>query len=184
MTKRLITPIDDAQIQQIRAGDTVLLSGRIYTARDAAHKRLLALLAAGEPLPIELKDTVVYYAGPCPAPPGMPIGSCGPTTSSRMDAMSPTLIRLGQRVLIGKGPRSQEVLDTLRECGGIYLAAVGGAGALYARCVRSSRVVGFEELGAESIKELEVEDMPLIACTDLYGGNLFKSGPARFIQEP
>ena len=155
----------------------MLLSGTILTARDAAHKRLMALLDEGSPLPYDLKDTIVYYAGPCPAPPELPIGSCGPTTSSRMDAYAPRLIALGQRVMIGKGQRAPAVVEAIRMHKGLYLAATGGAGALYARCVKASRVIAFPELGAEAVHALTIEDMPLIAAIDCHGGNLYESGP-------
>ena len=174
---RLTTPLSDEAIAAVRAGDTVLLTGSILTARDAAHKRLMALLDAGQPLPFELRDAVIYYAGPCPAPPGQPIGSCGPTTSSRMDAYAPRMIALGQRVSIGKGPRSDGVKAALARHRGLYLAATGGAGALYAACVRASRVVAFADLGAEAVHELQVAYMPLIAAVDCHGGDLYLSGP-------
>lgn len=180
---KLTTPLKDADIQAVRAGDTVLLSGKILTARDAAHKRLTALLDSGEPLPFGLQDAVIYYAGPCPAPEGQPIGSCGPTTSGRMDCYAPRLIALGQRVSIGKGPRSDAVKQALARHRGLYLAATGGAGALYAACVRSSRVVAFPDLGAEAVHELDVVDMPLIAAVDCHGGDLYLSGPVVYRRE-
>lgn len=184
MEHRLQTPLTDEAIQAIHAGDTVLLTGKILTARDAAHKRLMALLEEGFPLPFELKDTIVYYSGPCPAPPSLPIGSCGPTTSSRMDAYAPRLIALGQRVMIGKGQRAQAVNDAILTYKGLYLAATGGAGALYARCVKASRVIAFPELGAEAVHELTIENMPLIAAIDCHGGNLYESGPEGYRKTP
>lgn len=183
MNHRLTTPLTDETIKNIRAGDTVTLTGKVLTARDAAHKRLMALLDSGEPLPYELKDTVVYYSGPCPAPPGLPIGSCGPTTSSRMDAYAPRLIVLGQKVMIGKGQRSEAVTRAIVGHSGLYLSATGGAGALIARCVKSARVIAFADLGAEAVHELDVVDMPLIAAIDCHGGNLFMSGPADYNRE-
>lgn len=177
MKHRLQTPLTADAIQAIQAGDTVLLTGKILTARDAAHKLLMKLLDDGAPLPYDLTDTIVYYSGPCPAPPLLPIGSCGPTTSSRMDAYAPRLIALGQRIMIGKGQRAQAVIDAILAHKGLYLAATGGAGALYARCVKASRVIAFPELGAEAVHELTIEDMPLIAAIDCHGGNLYESGP-------
>ena len=179
-THKLRLPLSDDDIRQVSAGDTVYLSGTIFTARDAAHKRLIQLLDEAKPLPIELSGSAVYYAGPCPAPPGMPIGSCGPTTSSRMDIWSPRLTALGLRVMIGKGQRSPEVKKAIMDCCGLYLCATGGAGALYAKCVRSARVVAFEDLGAEAVRELEVEDMPLVAAIDCRGEDLFESGPEEY----
>jgi fumarate hydratase subunit beta len=167
-------------IAAIHAGDTVVLSGTIFTARDAAHKRLMALLDEGRSLPYGIAGTVVYYAGPCPAPPGLPIGACGPTTSSRMDAYAPRLIALGQRVMIGKGQRADAVIQAIVENKGLYLAATGGAGALIARCVKSARVIAFADLGAEAVHELTVEGLPLIAAIDCHGGNLYQSGPAAY----
>jgi len=180
MEHRLRMPLTAEAIQAIHAGDTVLLSGTILTGRDAAHKLLMKLLDEGSPLPYDLEGTAVYYSGPCPAPPGLPIGSCGPTTSSRMDAYAPRLIALGQRVMIGKGPRARAVIDAILAHRGLYLAATGGAGALYARCVKASRVIAFPELGAEAVHELTVEDMPLIAAIDCHGGNLYDSGPEEY----
>jgi fumarate hydratase subunit beta len=184
MEHRLSTPLSDEDIRTVSAGDTVFLSGRILTARDAAHKRIMQLLETGKPLPIGLEGSIVYYTGPCPAPPGMPIGSCGPTTSSRMDAWSPRLIALGMKVMIGKGPRGGEVKKAIMERCGLYLCATGGAGALYARCVKSARVIAFEDLGTEAVRELEVADMPLIAAIDCRGNDLFESGPAAYSPHP
>ena len=180
MVHHLHTPLTDEAIAAIHAGDTVYLTGTILTARDAAHKRLIALLENGEPLPYDLRDTIVYYAGPCPAPDGLPIGSCGPTTSSRMDRYAPRLIGLGQRVMIGKGQRSAEVKAAIVRHGGLYLSATGGAGALIARCVRSARVLPFADLGTEAVRELCVENMPLVAAIDCRGDDLYETGPAAF----
>ena len=177
MEHRLTTPLNDEAIRRVRAGDTVLLTGTILTARDAAHKRIMRLMDDGKALPYEIRDSIVYYSGPCPAPKGLPIGSCGPTTSSRMDSYAPRLIALGQRVMVGKGPRSDAVIKAILEHGGLYLSATGGAGALYARCVKAARVVAFPDLGAEAVHELQVVDMPLIAAIDCHGGNLFLAGP-------
>lgn len=177
MEHHITLPLSAEQLKNIHAGDTVYLTGTIYTARDAAHRRLADLLERGDALPIEMEGAAVYYAGPCPAPEGYPIGSVGPTTSSRMDKWAPDFIRRGMRVMIGKGPRSPEVVQAIRDYGGLYLSAAGGAGALYACCVKSARVVAFEDLGAEAIRELQVEEMPLIAAIDCAGGNLYETGP-------
>ena len=179
-THRLKAPLNESDIASVSAGDTVYITGRIFTARDAAHKRLMKLIAQGTPLPFQLEGAIIYYSGPCPAPPGQPIGSCGPTTSSRMDGYAPRLIALGQKVMIGKGPRSEAVKQAIREYRGLYLAATGGAGALYARCVKSAKVIAFADLGAEAVHELYVEDMPLIAAIDSRGGDLYEEGPAAY----
>jgi fumarate hydratase subunit beta len=160
--------------QTLRAGDKILLSGTIYTARDAAHKRLFAMLDRGEKLPFELKNATVYYAGPTPAPEGLPIGSCGPTTSSRMDVFAPRLLDLGLKCMIGKGGRSPAVVEAIRRNGAVYLCAIGGAGALAAKCVRSLEVIAFEDLGCESIKRLTIEKFPLFVAIDCHGGSLFE----------
>ena len=180
MSTHICAPLEPAQVRSLRAGESVLLSGTIYTGRDAAHKRLCALLDAGKPLPIPLANQVIYYAGPCPAKPGDAIGSCGPTTSYRMDAYAPRLCDLGLIGMIGKGQRSEGVIDAIRRNGGVYFAATGGAGALIARCVRSARVVAFEDLGTEAIRELRVENLPLIVAIDSQGGNLYESGPSAY----
>lgn len=158
----------------LRAGDRVLLSGTVYTARDAAHKRIFSLLDSGEKLPFDLKGATVYYAGPTPTPPGLPIGSCGPTTSARMDTFAPRLLDLGLKCMIGKGGRSQGVIDAIRRNSAVYLCAIGGAGALAAKCVRSLKVIAFDDLGCESVKKLEFKDFPLITAIDCNGGSLFK----------
>ena len=180
MVKHITIPLIDAQIRSLRAGDSVLLSGRIYTGRDAAHKRLCALLSEGKPLPVPVRDRAIYYAGPCPAKPGDPIGSCGPTTSYRMDAYAPALMREGLSVMIGKGFRSPEVIEAMKETGSVYLAATGGAGALIAQCVKSARVLAFDDLGTEAIRELVVEDFPLIVAIDSLGNNLYATGPEAY----
>ncbi len=151
------------------------MSGTIYTVRDAAHKRLTAMLEKGEPLPFPLKGSVIYYAGPTPTPEGLPIGSCGPTTSSRMDVFAPRFLDLGLVAMIGKGNRSQEVRAAIERNNAVYLCALGGAGALAAKAVRSLEVVAFEDLGCESIKRLEVENFPLIVGIDCVGGSLFSA---------
>ena len=180
MSKVIHAPLLAQEIETLRAGDSVLLSGVFYTGRDAAHKRLAAMLEAGEPLPFDLRNQVIYYAGPCPAKPGDPIGSCGPTTSYRMDAYAPALCDRGLIGMIGKGQRSRAVCDAIRRNGGVYFAATGGAGALIAACVRSARVIAFEDLGTEAIRELTVENLPLIVAIDAHGGNLYEEGPAQY----
>lgn len=158
----------------LRAGDNILLSGVIYTARDAAHKRIAALLDEGKEPPFPLRGRAVYYAGPTPAPDGLPIGSCGPTTSSRMDVFTPRLLDLGLTAMIGKGGRSPAVCEAIRRNGAVYLCAIGGAGALAAQAVRSVEVIAFEDLGCESVKRLVVEDFPLVVGIDCAGGSLFR----------
>lgn len=157
----------------LRAGQKVLLSGIVYTARDAAHKRIRALIASGGKLPFALEGAVIYYAGPTPAKPGMVIGSCGPTTSARMDVFAPQLHRLGLAATVGKGDRSADFAASLRECGSVYFCALGGAGALAAKCIASCEVIAFEELGCESVKKLTFRDFPLYVAMDSVGGSIF-----------
>lgn len=161
--------------KKLRAGDLVLLSGTVYTARDAAHKRIFSLLDKGEPLPFPMDGATIYYAGPTPTPPGLPIGSCGPTTSARMDSFAPRLLDLGLKCMIGKGNRSPEVCEAIRRNGAVYLCAIGGAGALAAKCVKSLQVIAFEDLGCESVKKLEFQDFPLFTAIDCRGGSLFEA---------
>ncbi len=158
---------------KLKAGDKVLLSGTVYTARDAAHKRIINLIENDSQLPFNIQDASIYYAGPTPTPVGLAIGSCGPTTSSRMDPYSPTLLDLGLKCMIGKGPRSQEVIASIIKNKAIYLCAIGGAGALSAKCITKCEVVAFDELGCESVKKLEFKDFPLIVGIDCTGGTLF-----------
>lgn len=167
---------------RLRAGDRVLLSGTIYTARDAAHKRLFALLDEGEPLPFELKDAIIYYAGPTPAQQGMVVGACGPTTASRMNAFAPRLLDLGLGAIIGKGEMSPEVQAAMVRNGCCFFAAVGGAGALIAKCIQQADVIAFDDLGCESIKRMRVEDLPLTVALDCHGGNLYRSGREAYQQ--
>lgn len=169
----LETPLDHEVVTALRAGQRVLITGAIYTARDAAHQRLVGLAEAGEALPVDLKGQIIYYCGPTPAPPGRPIGSAGPTTASRMDVYAPKLHALGVRATIGKGPRSEALRAALAEHGAVYLAAVGGAGALLAQRVIACDVVAFPELGPEAIRRLEVEEFPAIVAYDAHGGSAF-----------
>ncbi|MCX6355163.1 MAG: Fe-S-containing hydro-lyase [Candidatus Aureabacteria bacterium] len=168
------TPLTDSMVGKLKAGDSVLITGIIYTARDAAHKRLMDSLSKGEKLPVELKGQIFYYAGPAPAPPGKPIGSVGPTTSYRMDSFAPKTMELGLKGMIGKGPRSKEVVDAMKKHGVVYFAAVGGAGALLAKCVKKARVVAYDDLGAEAITELTVEKFPAIVAIDCKGNDLYQ----------
>lgn len=158
----------------LSVGDRVLLSGTVYTARDAAHKRIKTLIDKGEKLPFEIDGAVIYYCGPTPAPKGMAIGSCGPTTSGRMDPYSPQLLDMGLCAMVGKGERSQEVCDAIKANKAVYLCAVGGAGALASKCINKCEVIAFEDLGCESVKRLEFENFPLIVAIDSQGNTLFK----------
>ncbi len=160
-------------VKNIRAKDEVYISGVIYTARDAAHKKLAKLIEQGSPLPFDLDGACIYYSGPTPEPPGHPIGSCGPTTSSRMDVFTPLLMENGLCAMIGKGPRNEAVIEAIKKHGGIYLCAIGGAGALAAMAVKSFEVVAFDELGCESVKRLVVENFPVLCAIDCMGNNIF-----------
>ncbi len=178
---RIKAPItDDSVIESLKAGDLVLISGVIYTARDAAHKRIVEALDRGEKPPIELKGQVIYYAGPAPAKPGKPIGSVGPTTSYRMDPYAPRLLSEGLKGMIGKGTRSQEVIEAIKKYKGVYFGAVGGAAAYLARCVKSAEVVAYEDLGPEAIRRLVVEDFPAFVVNDIYGNDLYRMGRCQF----
>ncbi|HBL23631.1 MAG TPA: Fe-S-containing hydro-lyase [Deltaproteobacteria bacterium] len=178
--KKIQTPLADDVIQSLKAGEKVLLSGFIYTARDAAHKRFAEALDAGEELPFDIRGQVIYYCGPAPAPPGKVIGSCGPTTSSRMDVYAPRLIGLGLKGMIGKGKRSGAVKKALQEHRAVYFGATGGAGALIARTVVASRVIAYEDLGPEAVVRLEVRDMPLFVINDTFAGDLYQEGMERY----
>lgn len=180
MLHHITTPAAPANLAALRAGDRVLLSGTVYTARDAAHKRMIELLDAGKPLPYPIENSAVYYVGPTPARPGEPIGSAGPTTSGRMDAYTPRLVALGQTVLIGKGGRDAAVKAALQKAGGVYLAAAGGAGALLASCVTEAELVCWEDLGCEAVRRLTVRELPLTVVLDAFGGDWYAEGPARW----
>ncbi len=181
MEYHLTAPFTKQQAAQLKSGDTVLLSGTVYTARDAAHKRLCELLDAGLPLPFDVQDAVIYYAGPTPARPGQAIGSCGPTTSGRMDAYAPRLIARGLTGMIGKGARSREVIQAMQDHTAVYLAAIGGAGALASACVECAEVVCYEDLGSEAVRRLTVRDMPLVVVIDAQGNDLYRTGPAAYL---
>jgi fumarate hydratase subunit beta len=170
---RLKVPFDIATADTLRAGQEVLLSGRLLTGRDAAHKRLCELLDRGETLPVDLKDQVIYFVGPTPARPGRPIGSAGPTTSSRMDKYSPRLLALGLRGMIGKGYRGPAVIDALKKHHAIHFAAVGGLGAILGKAIKSAKVLAYEDLGTEAIRELIVEDFPVVVAYDCYGNTVY-----------
>lgn len=172
--KRICTPITDDMIESLSVGDKVLISGVIYTARDAAHKRMVEMLASGDAMPFDFCGTAVYYAGPSPTRPGMATGSIGPTTSGRMDAYSPMLMERGLRVMIGKGTRSAEVRDAIVRHRGLYLAAIGGAAALIAGSVRRAEVIAFDDLGAEAVRRLEVEDFPAFVAIDCRGRDIYE----------
>ena len=180
MSRIIHAPLIQEELDSLRAGDSVLLSGTIYTGRDAAHKRLCAMVERNETLPFDIRNQVIYYAGPCPAKPGDAIGSCGPTTSYRMDAYAPMLCDLGLIGMIGKGQRSEAVVDAIQRNGGVYFAATGGAGALIATCVQKAEVIAFEDLGTEAIRRLEVKNLPLIVAIDTHGGNLYEEGPKAY----
>jgi len=173
-------PLTDEALASLKAGDNVLLTGTMYAGRDAAHKRMVEALEQGKSLPFDIKGQVIYFMGPSPARPGQPIGSAGPTTSGRMDSYSPRLIAEGLKGMIGKGMRSQEVKDAMKKHKAVYLAAIGGAGALISKTIKKSEVIAYDELGAEAIRRLEVEDFPATVVNDIYGGDLYQEGKARY----
>ena len=175
MERYLKVPFDKETAKELKSGDYVYLSGTIYTARDAAHKRMYEAIAAGERLPLEMKDAMIYYMGPSPAREGRPIGSAGPTTASRMDKYAPTLLDLGQRGMIGKGKRTEEVRQALVRNDAVYFAAVGGAGALLSKAIIKSEVIAYDDLGTEAIRKLEVKDFPVIVVIDTEGNNLYET---------
>jgi len=178
--KRISTPLTDEVIAQLKAGDNVLIDGTIYTGRDAAHKRLADLIAAGTALPFDLRGQIIFYVGPTPARPGNPIGSAGPTTSYRMDAYAPQLHELGLKASIGKGSRSAEVKESLKKHKAVYLAVTGGAAALVSKSIRKAEVVAYPELGPEAIQRLEVKDFPAQVINDMYGGDIYEEGRRRY----
>jgi len=178
--KRITTPLTEDVIADLRIGDRVLISGILYTARDAAHKRLVELIEQGKPLPIDLQGQVIYYVGPAPAKPGQVIGSAGPTTSYRMDPYTIPLLQLGLKGMIGKGNRSPEIRKACQEYKAVYFEAVGGAGALLAKRIVSVEIVAYEDLGPEAIRRLEVKDFPVIVANDIYGGDIFEEGVRKY----
>jgi fumarate hydratase subunit beta len=180
MVKKVNLPLTDETLKDLKAGDNLLLTGVMYVARDAAHKRLIEALDQGKPLPFDIKGATVYFMGPSPAKPGQPIGSAGPTTSGRMDSYSPRLIAEGLKGMIGKGMRSQAVKDAMKKYKAVYLAAVGGAGALISKTIKKSEVVAYEDIGAEAVLRLEVKDFPATVINDVYGGDLYEEGKAKY----
>ena len=179
---KITTPLTREAVRNLKAGDSCLISGVIYTARDAAHKRLCELVAEGKELPLDVKDAIIYFVGPTPAKPGQAIGSAGPTTSYRMDAYSPTMIEQGQTGMIGKGKRSPEVIAAMKEHGAVYFGAIGGCGALLSKCIKKAEVIAYDDLGAEAIRRLEVEDFPVIVIIDSEGNNLYETGRAAYLE--
>lgn len=181
---RITPPLVDADIERLKAGDRVLITGVMYTARDAAHRRLIQLLDKGERLPFDPKGQIIYYVGPTPARPGQVIGSAGPTTSGRMDIYTPRLMELGLKGTVGKGARSKEVLDAMKRHKAVYLVAVGGAAALISKRIRKAEIIAYEDLGTEAIRRLEVVDFPAIVANDAFGGDLFAEGIERYRKAP
>lgn len=182
MEKHITAPISRETVKELKAGDSVLISGVIYTARDAAHERMTVNFKKDGTFPIDLKDQVIYYAGPCPAKPGMVIGSCGPTTAGRMDAYTPILLDNGLGAMIGKGVRSKEVVDAMKRNGCVYFGAIGGAGALIAQSIEKAEVVAYDDLGTEAIRRLEVKDFPAVVLVDCNGNDLYEMGQKEYRQ--
>ncbi len=182
MAIKITTPLTHEDAKKLKAGDSCLISGVIYAARDAAHKRLCELIEAGEPLPLDIKDTIFYFVGPTPAKSGQAIGSAGPTTSYRMDSYSPALIKLGQTGMIGKGKRGPEVIEAMKKHGAVYFGAIGGCGALLSKCIKKSEVIAYDDLGAEAIRKLEVVDFPVVVVIDSQGNNLYEIGKQNYLK--
>jgi len=180
MAKKITLPLNDEILKDLKAGDNLLLTGVIYAARDAAHKKMVEGLDQGKPLPFDIKGATVYYMGPSPTRPGRVIGSAGPTTSGRMDAYAPRLIPEGLKGMIGKGLRSKAVKEAMVKHKAVYLGAIGGAGAIISKSIKKSELVAYEELGAEALRRLEVEDFPVTVINDIYGGDLYEEGKARY----
>ena len=183
-TLNIESPLDEETVKSLKAGDQVFITGVIYTARDAAHKRLIEALDKGERLPLDLTNQIVYYMGPSPARPGQAIGSAGPTTSGRMDSYAPRLMAAGLKGMIGKGNRSQAVKDAMKEYKAVYFAAIGGAGALISKSIKKAKVIAYEDIGAEAIRRLEVESFPATVINDIYGGDLYEEGKASYQVKP
>ncbi|MCY6369278.1 Fe-S-containing hydro-lyase [Clostridium ganghwense] len=182
MIKKIVTPLTEEKVKDLKAGDSVLISGVIYTARDAAHKRLVDLLDKGEKLPIDVKDQIIFYVGPTPAKPGKALGSAGPTTSYRMDPYAPKLMDIGLKGMIGKGSRNEDVVNSIKQNNCVYFAAIGGAGASISKSVVNSEIIAYEDLGAEAIRKLEVVDFPAVVVIDCQGNNLYKIGPNEYLK--
>lgn len=181
MSKKITAPMSKETARSLRAGESCLISGTIYTARDAAHKRLCELVAQGKELPLDVENAIIYFVGPTPAKPGQAIGSAGPTTSYRMDAYSPTLISIGLTGMIGKGKRSDEVVAAMKQHGAVYFGAIGGCGALLSKCIKKAEVIAYDDLGAEAIRKLEVEDFPVVVVIDSEGNNLYRFGREEYL---
>ena len=180
MNRNITAPLSDEVAKELKSGDYVYITGTIYTARDAAHKRMWEALEKGEELPIEMKNNIIYYMGPSPAREGRPIGSAGPTTASRMDKYAPKLLDLGLKGMIGKGKRSEAVIDSMKKNTAVYFAAVGGAGALLSKCIKKSEVIAYDDLGTEAIRKLYVENLPVITVIDCDGNNLYETAPEKY----
>lgn len=183
MAIHIKTPLNRDAARKLKVGDSCLISGVIYTARDAAHKRLCELIDSNKPLPLDIKNSIIYFVGPTPAKPGQAIGSAGPTTSYRMDTYSPALISKGQTGMIGKGKRGPEVVEAMKQHGAVYFGAIGGCGALLSKCIKKAEVIAYDDLGAEAIRRLEVEDFPVIVVIDSEGNNLYEIGKARYLAQ-
>lgn len=181
MEKKITTPLTEEKVKDLKIGDAVLISGTIYTARDAAHARLVNLIEEGKELPMDIKDAIIYYVGPTPAKPGKALGSAGPTTSYRMDPYAPKLLDNGLKGMIGKGLRSKEVIDAIVRNNGVYFAAIGGAAALIGQCVKKAELIAYEDLGAEAVRKLEVEDLPVVVVIDSEGNNLYEKGQKEYL---
>jgi len=177
---KIKTPLSDEDVQNLKIGDSVLITGKIYTARDAAHKRLIDLIQKGESLPFDMKGQIIYYVGPAPAKPGYVIGPAGPTTSGRCDPYTPALLSLGLKGMIGKGTRSKEVREAMEKHKAVYFAATGGAAALISKNIKAVKIIAYEDLGPEAIRELEVEDFPVIVANDAHGGDLYEEGTKKY----
>lgn len=183
MEKRVTTPFTSEKAAELKAGDSVLITGVIYTARDAAHKRLIELLERGEELPFDIKDSIIYYVGPTPEKPGSPIGSAGPTTSGRMDSYTPRLLDMGLKGMIGKGSRNSSVIESMKKNGAVYFAAIGGAAALISKSIKKSQIAAYEDLGTEAIRRLEVEELPAVVVIDAHGNNLYEMGQKDYLNK-
>lgn len=181
MEKRITTPLTLDKVKDLKSGDTVLINGTIYTSRDAGHKRLVDLLDKGESLPFDPKDQIIYYVGPTPTKPGQTFGSAGPTSSYRMDPYAPRLLEVGLRGMIGKGLRNEAVIESIKKNGGVYFAAIGGAAALIGKSVKKAEIIAYEDLGAEALRKLEVEDLPVIVVIDSEGNNLYEQGQKEYL---
>ncbi len=184
MIKKITAPLTHETVDALKAGDMVDITGVVYAARDAAHKKIMDLIINGKPLPFELENQVIYYAGPCPAPEGKVLGSAGPTTSGRMDKYAPAMIKAGLKGMIGKGQRNDEVIQAMIRFGAVYFGAIGGAGALISKCIKSQELIAFEELGTEAVRKLEVVNFPTIVVIDRFGGNLYETGRRQYCTEP